>query len=72
MKRFKAYTQATFNAEKFYIEDSEENDLVISAESEHDALLAFVEYIKENSLYSEMGTRLWLARHGLWLEEIAG
>lgn len=70
MKKFKAYTCKGYNEEKFYIEDTDERDLVVEAENTDKALVSFILHIKENSLCDERETRLWLARNPLYVVEI--
>ena len=70
MKKFKAYTCKGYNEEKFYIENENERDLVVEAETEADAENVFCDYIKKTSMYDEVETNLWLARNPLYVVEI--
>ena len=67
--KFKAYTQKGWNQEKFYIEDENERDLVIYANSADEAESYFVEYLYETSLYSTEETAHWLQENPLYLVE---
>ena len=67
--RFKAYTQKGWNQEKFYIEDENERDLVVHADSAEEAESHFIKYIYNNSLYSKEETKKWLEDNPLYLVE---
>lgn len=69
MKYFKAYTQKDFNAEKFYIENENEKDVIFFAETEDNAMKAVTEYIYKTSLYSEKETADWIENNPIYLEE---
>lgn len=70
MKRFKAYTQKTTFSEKFYIEDENERDLIITAEDANDARSLFNDYIFEHSLYTPHETAAILFANPIYIEEV--
>lgn len=69
MNACKAYTQTDWNAEKFYIEDENQLDLVIEAENEDEARELFEAYIYDTSLYSDEETADWLKKNPLTIVE---
>lgn len=70
MKQYRAYTQADWNAEKFYIENEEQENLIIEAENEEEAAEMFEEYIYDTSLYSNDETANWLKENPITVEEV--
>lgn len=68
MKFFKAYTQKDWNAEKFYIENENEKDVVFFAETVEEAMKAVIEYIYETSLYDKKETADWIENNPIYLE----
>ena len=70
MKKYKAYTQADYNAEKFYVEDENQLDKIITADNENVAYMRFVEYIYETSLYSREETSEMLIENPIYIEEV--
>lgn len=68
MKFFKAYTQKDWNAEKFYIENENEKEVVFFAETVEEAMKAVIEYIYETSLYDKKETADWIENNPIYLE----
>lgn len=69
MNAYKAYTQTDWNAEKFFVEDENQLDLVIEAENEDEARELFEAYLYETSLYSDEETADWIKKNPLTIVE---
>lgn len=69
MKKYKAYTQKDWNAEKFFIE-SDGEEAVIEADTEEEALDLFTDYIYATSLYSEAETTKWIEENPISIIEV--
>lgn len=69
-KKFKVYTQASWGAEKFYIQDHEEHDIVFEADSVEDAIQQAHDYIMENRLCDVETTEGWIQRQNWFAEEV--
>lgn len=70
MKRYAAYTQTDWNSEKFYIENEEQETLIIEAENEEEAAEMFTAYIYETSLYNDDVTVNWLKENPITVYEV--
>lgn len=70
MNHYKAYTQTDYNSEKFYVEDENQLDKIITADNENIALMRFTEYIYETSLYSREETAEMLVDNPIYIEEV--
>lgn len=70
MTNYKAYTQKDWNAERFYLEDEEENDVIFEADTAEQAEEKAIDWIYENSLYSEAETAEWLEKNPIHIEKI--
>lgn len=70
MKKYKAYTQADWNAEKFYIDDENEMDVIFEAENANAAKEAAINWLYNNSLFSAEETAEWISKNPICIEEI--
>lgn len=70
MKQYRAYTQTDWNAEKFYIENEEQETLIVEAENEKEAVEMFTAHIYETSLYSDDFTATWIKENPITVEEV--
>lgn len=69
MKKYKAYTQKDWNAEKFYIDENGET-AIIEADTEEEALELFTDHIFATSLYAEKETKKWIEENPITVEEV--
>ena len=69
-KYYRAYTQTDAGAEKFWIENDEQEDLIISAESVEEAIEIFEEYLYDTSLYTVEETAEWIKQNPIHVVEI--
>ncbi|MBR1739919.1 MAG: hypothetical protein IJ737_06475 [Ruminococcus sp.] len=70
MTNYKAYTQKDWNAEKFYFEDEEENEVIFKADTAEQAKEKAIDWIYETSLYNEAETAEWLENNPIYIEEV--
>lgn len=70
MKNYKVYTQVSWGAEKFYIEDHEEQDIIFEADSVEDAIQQAHDYIMENRMYDVEITEGWIRMQNWYAEEV--
>ena len=69
-KNYKVYTQNGWGAEKFYIMDYEEQDIIFEADSVEDAIQQAHDYIMENRLYDVETTEGWIYMQNWYAEEV--
>lgn len=69
MKKYKAYTQKEWNAEKFYIDENGE-DAIIEADTEKEAVELFTDLIYATTLYTEEETTRWIEENPIIVEEL--
>lgn len=70
MKKYIAYTQADWNAEKFYITDSYDELVIVEAGTAAEAEEIFTEIVHETSIYNRKETIEWLERNPIFVEEV--
>lgn len=68
-KYYQAYTQNA-TGEKFWIEDDDQENLIVSAESAEEAAEIFEKYLYETSLYSDEETAAWIKQNPIHVVEI--
>lgn len=69
-KKYKAYTQTNYNAEKLYVENESHLDKIITADNKNIALIRFIDYIHETSLYSREEKFEMLIENPIYIEEV--
>lgn len=69
-KNYKVYTQNGWGAEKFYIEDENQDDLIIEARSAEHAIIQAAEYVRETSVYDADTTEGWINMQNWYAEEV--
>ena len=67
--KYRAYTQKDWNAEKFYIEDENQNALTLEADNEEQAKEKFIDYIMLTSPYDYEVTCRWIDETPITVEE---
>lgn len=65
-----AYTQVSYGAEAFFIENEDGEKLIIAAENVEEAEEKFINDIYETSLYSDAETTEWLEHNPLYVIEV--
>lgn len=69
-KNYKVYTQVSWGAEKFYIDDENHEDIVFEARSEEHAIFQAAEYVRETSIYDADATEGWINMQNWYAEEV--
>lgn len=70
MKNYKVYTQNGWGAEKFYIEDHEEQDIIFEADSVEDAIQQAQDFIFECGLWDMESAEDWINTQNWYAEEV--
>lgn len=70
MKKYRAYTQENYFAEKFYILDEYEEFAEVEAESEAEAEELFRDYLHDTSFYSYEETEEWIKKNPIYVYEV--
>lgn len=68
--KYKAYTQKEWNAERFYIEDENQKDLIMVARNAEEAKRKFRYYILLTSMFDSEETKQWLEENPITVEEV--
>lgn len=69
-KYYKVYIQNGWGAEKFYIDDENQDNVIFKAHSEEKAIFQAAEYIRETSIYDPETTEEWINKQNWYAEEV--
>lgn len=69
-RKYNVYTQNSWGAEKFYIEDENQDKMIFEARSEEHAIFQAAEYIRETSMYDADTTEGWINMQNWYAEEV--
>lgn len=70
MKNYKVYTQVGYWAERYYIENENQEDMIFEAGSEGSAIFQAAEHVRETSLYDADTTEGWINMQNWYAEEV--
>ena len=70
MKKYRAYTQTEYGAEKFDIYNGDGTIAEVEAESTEESEELFKDYIYDTSLYSYEETEKWIEENPIYVYEV--